>query len=167
RGRTQGGLGALALVLAVVMVPAAAASAAVPGFARLGTAPTTFAGDPSWTPRTVAEAEDGYSLFAGDLAVDLTRLDTAAEVTVPVGVTFGTMTVTVPDDANVTVNADVGAGEIIGNLDSDWTGPSVPPWGSTRTDDSLTNGVGVSTTLRQDGEGPQIIVDAEVAFGQI
>ncbi|HLT85764.1 MAG TPA: hypothetical protein VKZ83_16135 [Phototrophicaceae bacterium] len=169
RGRTQGGIGVLALLLAIVVVPAAAAAAALPGFARIGTDATTWAGDPTWAPRTAADAESGYSLVAGQLVVDLSQLEEDADVTVPTSVTFGNLYVIVPDGADVTVNASVGAGEIVGPLDDDWSGPGMPVWGATRTDGSLTNGVGISATLVQegDGSGPQITVDAEVSFGQL
>lgn len=169
RGRSQGGIGVLALLLAIVMVPAAAAAAALPGFARLGSDATMWAGDPTWAPTTTAEAEDGYSLVAGNLVVDLSGLEADSDLTVPASVVFGNLTVVVPDDADVTINADVGAGEVVGQLGEDWTGPSLPPWGSTRTGDSLTNGVGIGTTLTRegDGSGPQITIDAEVSFGQI
>ncbi|WP_413452208.1 PspC domain-containing protein [Georgenia phoenicis] len=167
RGRSQGGIGALALVVALVAVPAAAAAATIPGFARFGTDATTWAGDPRWAPRTAEEAAGGYSLVAGDLLVDLSELDEDAEV--EVGVTFGNLTVVVPDDADVTVNAQLAAGEIVGELDDDWTGPGAPWWGSTRTGGSITNGAGISATLVQNGggSGPEIVVDAGVTFGQI
>lgn len=169
RGRTQGGLGVLALLLALLMVPAAAATAALPGFARLGSTATTWAGDPTWAPTTADHAETGYSLVAGELVVDLTLLDTDADVTIPVGVTFGNLHVIVPDEGDVTIHARVGGGEVVGRLGEDWDGPGLPAWGSTRTESSLTNGVGVSTTLSRDGDGrgPEIVVDAEVSFGQI
>lgn len=167
RGRTQGGIGVLALLIALVMVPTAAAAAALPGFARIGSSATTWAGDPTWVPRTAADAERGYSLVAGELVVDLSELDTDSDVTVPASVTFGNLVVIVPEGADVTVEAAVGAGEVVGTLDDAWTGPNLPVWGSTRTDDSLTNGVGIRTTFAREGEGPRITVDAEVSFGQL
>ncbi|MBD8061535.1 PspC domain-containing protein [Oceanitalea stevensii] len=167
RGRSQGGIGVVALLVALVMVPAAAAAATLPGFARFGADATTWAGDPTWVPRTAEEAEGGYSLVAGQLVVDLTELD--EDATLPVSVTFGNLTLVVPEDADVTVNAEVTAGEIVGPLDDDWSGPGAPWWGSTRSDDSITNGAGISTTLVQegDGRGPEIVVDAAVTFGQL
>jgi len=167
RGRSQGGIGVAGLLVALVMVPTAAAAATLPGFARFGADATTWAGDPTWAPRTAAEAEGGYSLVAGELVVDLTELD--EDATVPVSVTFGNLTLVVPDDADVTVNAEVAAGEIVGPLDDDWSGPGAPWWGSTRTDDSITNGTGIRTTLVQEGSGrgPEIVVDAAVTFGQL
>ncbi|PYG00634.1 phage shock protein C (PspC) family protein [Georgenia satyanarayanai] len=167
RGRSQGGIGVLALLVALVMVPAAAAAATLPGFARFGADATTWAGDPTWAPRTAEEAEGGYSLVAGQLEVDLRALE--EDAVVPVDVTFGNLTLIVPDDADITVNAEVAAGEVVGPLDDDWSGPGAPWWGSTRTDDSITNGTGISTTLVQEGSGrgPQIVVDAGVTFGQL
>ncbi len=168
RGRSQGGIGVLGLIVALVMVPAAAATAALPGFSRFGTDADAFAGDPTWAPTTISDAEQGYTLVAGDLVVDLTELTQRGEATVPAGVTFGNLTVIVPDDANITVNARVGAGEVTGWLDDGWSGPGLPGGRSGRSDESLT-GVGVSTTLSQEGDGvgPTIVVDAEVGFGQI
>ena len=167
RGRSQGGIGVAALLVALVMVPAAAAAATLPGFARFGTDATTWAGDPTWVPRTAEEAEAGYSLVAGELVVDLTELE--EDATLAASVTFGNLTLVVPEDADVTVNAALAAGEIVGPLDDDWSGPGAPWWGNTRTDDSITNGAGISTTLVQegDGRGPEIVVDATVTFGQL
>lgn len=167
RGRSQGGIGGLALALAIVLVPTAAAAAALPGFARLGTTATTWAGDPTWAPTTVEDAEEGYSLVAGELVVDLTRLDADDEVTIPVSVTFGNLNLIVPEEGAMTIHAGVGAGEVTGRLEDDWTGPNLPWWGSTRTDHSLTNGVGINTTLSREGTGPEIVIDGEVSFGQI
>ncbi|WP_324649664.1 PspC domain-containing protein [Georgenia sp. H159] len=167
RGRTQGGLGVLALLLALVMVPAAAATAALPGFARLGSSATTWAGDPTWAPTTADHASAGYSLVAGELVVDLSDLDADEDVTIPVGVTFGNLHLIVPEDGDVTVHASVGGGEVVGRLGEDWDGPGLPMSGS--GEQSLTNGAGVNAMFSRDddGRGPEIVVDAEVSFGQI
>ncbi|WP_226924392.1 PspC domain-containing protein [Georgenia satyanarayanai] len=165
RGRSQGGIGVVALLVALVMVPAAAAAATLPGFARFGTDASTWAGDPTWTPRTATEAEAGYSLVTGELVVDLSDLE--EDATVPVSVTFGNLNLVVPEDADVTINAAVTAGEVVGPLDDDWSGPGMPTSGS--SGDTIVNGAGLSTTLVQegDGRGPTIVVDAAVTFGQI
>ncbi|WP_454085412.1 hypothetical protein [Georgenia sp. Marseille-Q6866] len=166
RGRSRGGIGVAPPRVALVMVPAAAAAATLPGFARFGADATTWAGDPTWVPRTAQEAEAGYSLVAGELVVDLTDLE--EDATLPVSVTFGNLTLVVPEDADVTVNAAVTAGEIVGPLDGDWSGPGLPS-GDPDGRDRIADGAGISTTLVQegDGRGPEIVVDASVTFGQL
>src|SRR5690606_37228056 len=125
RGRTQGGLGATALVLAILLVPTAAAAAALPGFARIGTSSTTWAGDPTWVPTSPGAAEQGYSLFAGELVVDLTELDLDEDLTVPAHVTFGDLTLIDPDEGAVTIESGVGTGGIEARVDDDWYGPNL------------------------------------------
>lgn len=165
RGRTQGGLGATALVLAILLVPTAAAAAALPGFARIGTSSTTWAGDPTWVPTSPGAAEQGYSLFAGELVVDLTELDLDEDLTVPAHVTFGDLTLIVPDEGAVTIESGVGTGGIEARVDDDWYGPNLTR--NNTTGDAGTNGIGLSATLERDGAGPHITIDAQVSVGMI
>ena len=166
RGRSQGGLGGLALILAIVLVPTAGISTAIPGIYRAGTNTSIITGERAWAPTDAAEAEDGYAVLAGELVLDLSELEEDAQVRATV--TFGNLHVLVPDDVDVTVNSRVAAGEVVGRLDDGWSGPGTGR-GSGLGDRSLTNGTGIDITLTQDGDaaGPQIVVDAEVTFGQI
>lgn len=105
-------------------------------------------------------------LGAGELVVDLADLEEDANV--QAAVTFGNLHVLVPDDVEVTVHSRVAAGEVVGRLDDGWSGPGTGR-ASGRADQTLSNGTGINITLTQDGAatGPQIVVDAEVTFGQI
>ncbi len=70
------------------------------------------AGDRLWEPTTVAQLSGGYRLAAGQLTVDLTRVNFGAggsSVTAEVG--LGDLEVIVPDGVPVTVRARVGAGD--------------------------------------------------------
>ena len=166
RGRNQGGLGGLALVLAIILVPTAGISSAIPGIYRAGTNTSIVTGDRLWAPTDAAEAEDGYAMLAGELVVDLADLEEDANL--QAAVTFGNLHLLVPDDVEVTVHSRVAAGEVVGRLDDGWSGPGTGR-ASGRADQTLSNGTGINITLTQDGAatGPQIVVDAEVTFGQI
>jgi len=70
-------------------------------------------GDRAYRPRTVGELRSPYRLAAGDLVVDLSRLDLSAtteSVTATMGA--GDLEVVVPDGAEVVVDAHVGAGSM-------------------------------------------------------
>ncbi|MEE6274247.1 PspC domain-containing protein [Georgenia sp. MJ206] len=176
RGRRQGALGGLALVLAIVLVPTASAVAVLPGLGTVGglSSPgSALAGDPTFRPTTGPQASEGYELGAGELTVDLTELGTArGTVEVPVEVAFGVARVLVPEDGDIEVRASVAGGEIIGRLGADWSVPSgALPGDATRGGDSLGNGMGVEVVVVQEGTGaatgPDIIVEVEVGFGQV
>jgi len=70
-------------------------------------------GDRIYRPRAVSDLRSPYRLAAGNLEVDLGRLDlsaTTATVTATIGA--GHLQVVVPDGAEVVVDAHVGAGEM-------------------------------------------------------
>lgn len=78
-------------------------------------------GERRWRPEALAEVEDEYRLFAGDLLVDLTDVDfSQARQPVPIAVelTFGQATVIVPDDVDVDVSGRLRGGEsmVLGEL---------------------------------------------------
>lgn len=79
-------------------------------------------GDRLWQPRTAAELDGDFSLFAGEAVLDLTELTLpgrAAE-TVTGSVVLGEFTVIVPEGLDVAVRASVVAGEVtvFGTTDS-------------------------------------------------
>jgi phage shock protein PspC (stress-responsive transcriptional regulator) len=69
-------------------------------------------GEREWTPQGVAEIEPRYELFAGEAVLDLTDADLTEDVTVAAGVTFGSLTVIVPEEITVTADARVSGGDI-------------------------------------------------------
>jgi phage shock protein PspC (stress-responsive transcriptional regulator) len=71
------------------------------------------AGDVSVTPATLAEVEPSYHLGLGELTIDLSGVDfPSGGTTVEASIGAGDLTVIVPSDADVTVHAHAGAGEI-------------------------------------------------------
>lgn len=159
RGRSSGGLGALAVISILVLLPAA--SVHVDGWDGwdgqwdLGT--SAGVGDIDHTPTQVTEAEAGYSLGAGDATIDLTELPlTGATITVPVHVGAGDLTVVVPRDGAFTAQIQVMAGEV--------------RW----LDETVRSGVGgdsgpetyESPSVR-DGATPDIALDISVGAGTV
>lgn len=110
RGRTSGGLGGLAVVLVLALLPLAAIdNADWDGDWGNGSA----FGDVVHTPTTVAVAEEGYSLAAGEARIDLTALPLdGPAVEVPVHVGAGDLTIVLPEGAAYTADIDVMAGEV-------------------------------------------------------
>lgn len=110
RGRTSGGLGALAVVLTLALLPLAAIdNADWDGDWGNGSA----FGDVVHTPTDVAVAEEGYSLAAGEARIDLTSLPLSGPVIeVPVHVGAGDLTIVLPEGAAYTADIDVMAGEV-------------------------------------------------------
>ncbi len=91
--------------LGVVLAVAVVATSAIDVPLRGGV------GDRAYEPQTVADLRSPYRLAAGDLVVDLGRLDLSAtteSVTASIGA--GDLQVVVPDGAEVIVDAHVGAG---------------------------------------------------------
>lgn len=167
-GRRQGGLGGLAVVVAVVVVPAALIVATVPGLTRIGPDGWRNLGNQGFTPTTIEAADAGRSLGAGKLVVDLTELDIDEDVTIPIEVGFGNASIIVPDGVGVTVDAEIGAGEVVGPLDDDWTVRFAD--GGLATDrggrDTISGGVGIDVEVSRPGT-PHITVTTDVGFGQI
>jgi len=77
--------------------------------------PTLNAGDVSVTPRSAAELESDYTLGAGEMHLDLTRMADIAELdgrTVSIDNGMGKIRVIVPDDVDVSVDAHVDLGHL-------------------------------------------------------
>jgi phage shock protein PspC (stress-responsive transcriptional regulator) len=122
RGRSSGVLGFLAIVGLVLAVPAAVVPQFDGRFDFTDGDPfddgfTVSNGD-TWTPTTAAEARGGISGGFGDLDVDLTEvpLDGSA-VEVPISMNAGDLRVVVPDDAAVTGDITLAAGEVTWAVD--------------------------------------------------
>jgi predicted membrane protein len=71
-------------------------------------------GDRTWRPATVADLRAVYRLGIGDAELDLTRLDltTADRQRVDIRQGVGDLTIVVPDDVVVLVDADVQGGDL-------------------------------------------------------
>lgn len=153
RGRTSGGFGGLAVVGLIFLIPLAAVQYADWDGWRTG---TTF-GDLDSTPTSVATAEAGYSLGAGEAQIDLTELPLGGPVIdIPVNVGAGEVTIVLPEDGAYTAEISVGAGEVV------WLG------------DTVTSGIpGDRDTGRyesdavRDGATPDLALDITVGFGTV
>jgi hypothetical protein len=124
RGRSSGVLGFLAIVGLVAAVPAAIAPQVDGRFGfvdgeRFGDGFTVSRGE-TWTPTSAAEARRGISVGFGDLDVDLTEVPlTGSVVEVPIRMNAGELRVVVPDDAAVTGEISLTAGEVTWAVDGD------------------------------------------------
>lgn len=106
RGRTSGTLGFLAVV--ALLVGAAF---------NIGHTTSRFDfQDVSWSPATVEEAMEGLDVTGAHGTVDLTDLDLtaplASDVVVPLDVTASNLTVLIPHNVPVEINADMTMGNI-------------------------------------------------------
>ena len=150
-GRRPGGLAPMAILLA-----AAAVTGAVVG------STTMAVGTHTWRPTSLAAAELGYDLGAGNATIDLTdpaliaALRGTTPLTVPVHVGLGRLRVILPATTGAQVRASVGAGNIRARID---------PAGSPRSADAA--GTGLSRTVTS-GSGPAlVVVTASVGVGDL
>jgi len=151
RGRSAGGLGALAIVLMLVAAPIAGDhrydwSQPVNG--------TMAFGDIDERPSTVSEAEAGYEVGAGTARIDLTALpSTVDEVMIPIQIGAGEVDVVVPRGSDVSATVDLGAGDV------DWFGSKTDRVGSG------------ATTFEHTGErgaaGPDLTLDISIGVGSL
>ncbi|MBO0608607.1 PspC domain-containing protein [Myceligenerans salitolerans] len=141
RGRTSGGLGALAIVGLILGLPTLAwlqadVSARIDdGRAVVGEVlefdgrvdgyePGAPVSEGTFSPNRISEAENGYSVSWGDPTIDLTDLDLSTvgpddPVEVPIAVGAGSATVIVPEDAAVEVDGRISAGALQWFADGD------------------------------------------------
>jgi phage shock protein PspC (stress-responsive transcriptional regulator) len=69
-------------------------------------------GDRTYRPVTAAGIQQSYDVSIGDLTVDLTHAPLVGDKKIETNVGVGALTVIVPDDVGVDVEADVSAGEV-------------------------------------------------------
>ena len=108
-------------------------------------------GEQHWSPdsRTELEAVDTYDVSMGEGTLDLSELPLLRrEANVRATVGLGHLIVLVPEDQDVTVNTEVGAGEVL-------------VFGERQ------NGVGFETHDGYPGDGETLVLDLEVGMGQI
>jgi Cell wall-active antibiotics response 4TMS YvqF len=79
-------------------------------------------GDRTESPTSVGELDDPYELGVGRLELDLTELDLDEDTTVRAQIGIGQLVVTVPAARPVSVDAEIGAGDVdvLGEHDDGW-----------------------------------------------
>ncbi len=114
-------------------------------------------GDPRYVPLTASDVNDEYRLVAGELVLDLTRLElTDGDVLdIEASVVFGRLEVIVPPDLNVDVVAKVDAGEMF--LDGS---------AGSRSRDGGIDNINIERTIDYDGTG-QVDLEVHVGFGEL
>jgi phage shock protein PspC (stress-responsive transcriptional regulator)/predicted membrane protein len=169
RGRRGGAMAILGVLLALVVVPATIATTVTPFYDGL----TTGAGfgDRSFTPTTTQSASDGYQLVAGDLDVDLSKLELTGEpVTVPLSLGAGDLRIVVPRDAAVRIEAELGAGRIEGRTQAGWSGPVSSGPTDSRGPVTWADGNAIDATFlspaAQEGDA-ELVVQIHVGAGNI
>lgn len=111
RGRTSGGIGGLAIVGLVLLLPVAAVQSWT---GNLPIAGGSAVGEVVAQPVTVAQAERGFSVGAGNIELDLTLVPLGQDtIDVPVAVGAGEATITLPRDGAWTAEIRVMAGQVI------------------------------------------------------
>lgn len=151
RGRTSGALGWLAVVGVLVVGPGLAIADHEWGW--YGS--STGVGDLDHTPTTVAQAERGYSIGAGEARVDLTELPLGDEpVEVPISVGAGDVTVLVPDGSDYAADVRIFAGEIR------WLDDTFSRAGAGDT-------IELESPAVERGADPQIVLDISVGAGTV
>ncbi len=147
-GRRDGGVGFTTAVVLLVV----GAVLLVPSWQT-----AQLAGERTWTPSTASEAGRGGSVGLGEGTLDLTALTDltdlrgGAPVRVPVRVGIGELTVLVPDDLDVRVDAGVLVGSTV--LGEDGSGNEL-------------SGVAVDRRV-VDATDPQVLVDARTVLGTV
>ncbi|MBC7289905.1 MAG: PspC domain-containing protein [Actinotalea sp.] len=153
RGRHSGGLGAIGVIAAIVLIPLAFFARADWTWSWDGT--SSGVGDLRSTPTTVVEAERGYSVGAGEAVIDLTRVPLAGDVVdVPISVGAGDVTVVLPEGGAYTADIRVFAGEVF------WL------------DERIQAGVGqrrgtYESPAVEAGATPEIVLDISVGAGKV
>jgi len=148
-GRRSGGLGALAVLTLVVIVPIAVTSSHT---WRTG----AFIGNVRYQPTEVSVAEEGYSVFAGEVVLDLTELPASDDVVeVPVHLGAGELRIIVPDDGAYTARVRQPAGEFTWPGEPTVTGVTDGGW---RTYES---------PAVADGAEPEIALEITIGAGNL
>lgn len=106
-GKTAGGLGTLAVIALIV--------AGVSSINHFDFNHDRF-GNQAWSPRSVAEAETGFSASFGKSALDLTHIGTdtplTRTVTIPINVVTSEVTIKVPNSIPVSIDSDLAASNL-------------------------------------------------------
>ena len=110
RGRTAGALGWIAVLGILTLLPFVSVERS--GWGWYGT--STIVGEVDQTPLTVEEAEEGFSVAAGQVRIDLTELptDRRGTVEVPISVGAGDVIVVLPRDGAFDAEITMHAGQV-------------------------------------------------------
>ena len=148
-GRTSGGLGGLAIVTLLVMMPI--------GFASdVNWSNAQFVGDAVYRPTEVDKAEQGYSIVAGSVVIDLTDLPLDGDVvTVPVNVGAGDLRVVMPEDVSYTARVRQSAGDFTWLDDGTRSGVGDGGWRTYESDEAA------------DGTAPEIELELSLGAGKL
>ena len=172
RGRRGGALSVLGILLALLVVPATAATTALPVNLHFG--PGARVGTMSVAPHTAEEAAGGYDLAAGDLELDLRQLPAGSDLTVPVDIGAGDITIRVPAGSAVRVEAQVGAGSVESRTGPGWssdtTGSVFTEDNGSRVHKTWANGLGLDTALSSPEAltgSPDIVVKVDAGAGRV
>jgi len=171
-GRRGGGLGTIAVLGILLSLPLGLSTTErVPWYSTW----VAF-GQESYRPTDASAASGGYSVFAGDLRIDLTGLPVAAAdpVTVPVSVGAGNVTIIVPRDVPVTATTHTLAGQVdwlVDGSQSATTSAGVGHWLVDGSGGTSSAGVGQARTWEsaevRAGQPAEIVLDIYVNAGQI
>lgn len=152
RGRTAGGLTALAIIGMVIAGPAVVFG---DGDSWRGDRDPFKSVDVAVTSRAAAEA--GFSFGVGEARVDLTRVPLTDETLyVPISGGLGDVTVIVPEGAAVSADVTSGAGNVEWDVD-----------GSTQRADGVGHDRTFTSEAMSDGRDAQIALSVEVGVGSI
>jgi phage shock protein PspC (stress-responsive transcriptional regulator) len=103
---------AIAATVLLTLLLAAAVTATAVAFAWFNVSLSDGVGDRTYAPVTAAAIKPSYEVGIGDLRVDLSRADVTTPTRVKARVGLGHLKVIVPHDADVSVDANVKAGEL-------------------------------------------------------
>lgn len=153
RGRSSGVLGFLGIVAILCASPVAAWNSndwsAVSG-------PHVSTGTQTYRPIDRATAADGFSLGVGESRIDLSGVPlTSEQLTVPIRIGVGDLTVVVPHGAAVEAKVRLQAGELDWNVDPDH---------------QQISGTGMSKTLTSQnasGRTPNLVLDIRAGAAQV
>jgi phage shock protein PspC (stress-responsive transcriptional regulator) len=150
-GRRSGGLAPIAVLLALVSIGGA-----------VGHGVDSPVGSQLWRPESPAAAESGFTFGVGDATLDLTRPGLTAgrsstdPVDIPVHLGMGRIRIVVPDGTAVQVDASVGAGTVIDDVNGNRTRSS-----------GNDGGAGLKRVVHAHGDNPVIIVRTNVGLGSV
>jgi phage shock protein PspC (stress-responsive transcriptional regulator) len=150
-GRRSGGLAPIAVVLALLSIGGA-----------VGHGVDSPLHDQTWRPMSADSTKNGYTLGVGEAVLDLTQPQLTAgrssnnPIDFPVQLGVGKVRIVVPDGTAVQIEASVGAGNIVDDVNGNRSDSS---------DDA--GGAGVNRVVNTHGDKPVIIVRANVGLGSV
>jgi phage shock protein PspC (stress-responsive transcriptional regulator) len=153
RGRSAGGLTALAIIGTIAALPASITA----GDDWWDNADRRAFSDEELVVDSRAAAEAGYSFGIGDATIDLTQVPlTDDTLVVPISGGLGDITVIVPDDIAVSADVSMGGGDVKWEVDE--RDRSVGGFGHERT---------FTSDEMRDGRDAQIALDVDLGLGSI